>query len=718
MNATISYNDASKTIAIFGSIVAGIVALSCYLIQRGYLFQLEINNNHFYGSEHFFPPILSALVLSIFLLNFPQAYRIAENQFKLPFRNTWLTSDAALSLLGLIILIIAGNIFSFYVLHVFYLISFSLFAYVFYSWLKGANYKHSYIFIGISVLFSIWVASLIWKYGLRSPLFFEELIFFDNTNTYKTFKDVLFHSSIINMIQAHNIPSTGLDGIPSFVFYFGSHWIFGNLAKLLDISPILFYNLAFPIIFTPFMFSSLLLLAINLKKWQENSNLGNWNLRADFKFWLIFFIANIGFIYYPYAHNNMILLWYLHIHGASYSLGLTLAFLFLGMLLSTNHNNAVTNDKIEFAFFLLVLPLMLVLIGFTKLSTAVLILPLLFYLFVRLKLYKKLIYNLSAIIISGISIIVVIASFMIASQATTNYDAQSISIFDPFNLLRTWIKPSLWLFFLFFCCFWSILFITLRLWYEKKINNISHLKTLFISRQLIDVEIIIILCVVGLLPGMLFHLPPYNHQNSMTVNVYFFDFQNWIALAFLLASMGKFRNLFKKKTYLMIPAMFGICFFILNYHYQIQAVYNRQLQLSQLIENNPNYLSTTEGKIIDLLHKIGKDMPLSEKKKTLVFIPQSNKNFWNAKLEDCYAVPFLVPAMTGMAMLDGLPPIHCQPKGAYGYESYENFGVRTERQNTKVLCSKVLDKGFSQVLRINSIYTKPRLIFCDKFYKT
>ncbi|RKZ72109.1 MAG: hypothetical protein DRQ57_17830, partial [Gammaproteobacteria bacterium] len=667
----------------------------------------------FYDSEHFFPPILSALVLGIFLINFPQAYRLAEDKFKLPFSNTWLTSDAALSLLGLIILITAGNIFSFYVLHIFYLISFSLFAYVFYSWLKGANYKHSYIFIGISVLFSIWVASLIWKYGLRSPLFFEELIFFDSTTTYKTFKDVLFHSSIINMIQAHNIPSTGLDGTPSFVFYFGSHWIFGNLAKLLDISPILFYNLAFPIIFTPFMFSSLLLLAINLKKWQENSNLGNWSLRADFKFWLIFFIANIGLIYYPYAHNNMILLWYLHIHGASYSLGLTLAFLLLGMLLALNHT--ITN-KIDNSFILLVLPLMLVLIGFTKLSTALLILPLLFYLFIRLKLYKNLMYNLSAIIISGISIIVVIISFTIASQATTGYNAQSVSLFDPFNLLRTWIKPSLWLFFLFFCCFWSILFITLRLWYERKINHVSHLKTLFINRQLIDVEIVVILCVVGLLPGMLFHLPPYNHPNSMTVNVYFFDFQNWIALAFLLASMGKFRNLFKKKTYLMIPAMFGICFFILNYNYQIQAVYNRQLQLSQLIKNNPNYLSTTEGKIIDLLRQIGKNMPLSEKKKTLVFIPQSNKDFWNAKLEECYAVPFSVPAMTGMAMLDGLPPTRCQPKGAYGYESYENNGIRTKKQtNTqnKVLCSKALDKGFSQVLRIDSIYMKPRLISCQ-----
>jgi len=123
-------NDASKTVAVFCSIMAVVFALVCYLIQQGYLFQLEIDSSHFYG-KHFFSPILNALVLSIFLLNFPQAYRIVENKFQFSFRNTWITSDVMLSLVGLMIMIMAGKIFSFYILHVFYLMSFLLFAYVF-----------------------------------------------------------------------------------------------------------------------------------------------------------------------------------------------------------------------------------------------------------------------------------------------------------------------------------------------------------------------------------------------------------------------------------------------------------------------------------------------------------------------------------------------------------------------------------------------------------
>jgi len=722
-NNTIILNDASKTVAVFCSIMAGMFALTAYIIQRGYLFQLEINNSQFYGSEHFFPPILSALVISIFLLNFPQAYRIAESKFKLPFRNTWLTSDAALSLIGLIILILAGNIFSFYVLHVFYLISFSLFAYVFYSWFQGVNYKHSYIFIGISVLFSIWIASFIWEYGLRSPLFFERLIFFENIHTYSAFKDTLFHSSIINMLQIHGVISTGLDGIHSFFYHFGSHLIFVGITKLLSASAVVFYSISFPIIFVPFMFSSLLLLAINLKKWKEKNNLlVDWNLRQDWKFWLVFFVANIGFIYYPFAHENA-LYWRVYV-SASYCLSLTFSFFLLEILLSfaIYHNNLLTK-KIELVFLLLVLPFILILIGLIKLTFVLLILALLFYLFIRLRLYKTTVYNLSFIIISGIGIVTIIVTIIVglsvASKAT-GYEAQSVSIFNPFHFLRTWIKPSLWLFFLFFCCFWSILFITLRLWYEKSINNIPHLKTLFINRQLIDVEVILVLCIVGLLPGMLFHLPPYNHAASITSSSYFYNYQNWIALSLLLASMGMFQNIFKKlkKFYfiLLIPVLFGAYFFVLNYIYPINAFYSEELHLSQLIKNNPDYLSTPEAKILQLLHKIDRDMPLLEKKKMLVFIPQSNTDFWQAKFNKCDAIPFLVPAITGMAMLDGLPPTYCKPQ-YYGYRSYENFGVRTKPQtNTKnrALCSNALDKGFSQILRIDSIYTKPRLISCKR----
>jgi len=719
----IQQNDASKTVAVFCSIMAGTFALVCYLVQQGYLFQLEIDQSHFYNTKRFFSPILSALVLSIFLLNFPQAYHIMEKKFQFSFRNTWITSDPMLFFIGLMILMIAGKLFSFYLLHVFYFISFLLFAYVFYTWFKGTSHRHSYLFIAMSVLFSIWVTSIFYGFGMKHPLYFEKLIFFESIPFFKEFKEVLFHSAIINMIQTHGVVSTGLDGIPPFFYHFGSHWIFADLIKLLGISATAFYNIAFAIIFIPLWFSSLLLLAINIKKSRERNELfAGWCLRSDIKFWIILFVANIGFIHSPFAHD-VLFFWELHIHNASYLLSLTFSFLFLAMLLSyaVSHNRTLTKTT-DFIFLLLILPLMVALIGFTKLTMVFLILAFLFYLFIRLKLYKRVLFNLSFLIIGGMGVAIVMISLAIAvsAKSTVDFGSQSVSIIYPLHFLRTWLHPSMWIVFLFFCCFWSILFITLRLSYEKSLNHSFQLNTLFIHKKWLDVEIVLFFCIIGLLPGMIFHLPPYNKIDSIASNIYFFDFQKWIALSLLLASLWQFNSFIKKSKKLLlilvIPVIFGIYFFIGNYIEQIHHLRNRELHLSQLIKSNSNYLSTNDGNLLKLLHQIDKSMLMSEKKKTLVFIPQSNTNFWNAKLEACYAIPFLVPAITGMAMLDGFPPIHCKPK-RFSYENYENAGMRTKTQtntDNKALCSKALDKGFSQILRINSIYSQPRLISCQK----
>jgi hypothetical protein len=96
---------------------------------------------------------------------------------------------------------------------------------------------------------------------------------------------------------------------------------------------------------------------------------------------------------------------------------------------------------------------MVSLIGYTKLTTVFLVLALLFYLFMRLRLYKFILYNLSFIIISVIGVVFVVFSLFIVANRVAGFEAQSVSIFHPFHFLRTWIKPSLWLFSYFFVVF-------------------------------------------------------------------------------------------------------------------------------------------------------------------------------------------------------------------------------------------------------------------------
>jgi hypothetical protein len=69
----------------------------------------------------------------------------------------------------------------------------------------------------------------------------------------------------------------------------------------------------------------------------------------------------------------------------------------------------------------------------------------------------------------------------------------------------------------------------------------------------------------------------------------------------------------------------------------------------------------------------------------------------------CDAIPFIVPAITGMAMLDGVPVESCQAKN-YGYKLYH---LRKESQSEidktrEVLCKKANNRGFSQIIVIDS----------------
>lgn len=137
--------------------------------------------------------------------------------------------------------------------------------------------------------------------------------------------------------------------------------------------------------------------------------------------------------------------------------------------------------------------------------------------------------------------------------------------------------------------------------------------------------------------------------------------------------------------------------FAQNYLLPFKALLSANLATSRSFSS----LETTKNyKIIKILQDLG-NLPLSEKKKTLLFIPQSNRLYWDLD-EKCSINPFIAPALTGMAMIDGLPAADCKTR-YYGYESYQ---LRKEPQSSldktkETLCQKAIAKGFSQVIVID-----------------
>src|SRR5262249_29536381 len=86
-----------------------------------------------------------------------------------------------------------------------------------------------------------------------------------------------------------------------------------------------------------------------------------------------------------------------------------------------------------------------------------------------------------------------------------------------------------------------------------------------------------------------------------------------------------------------------------------------------------------------------------QKRNSLVFIPQSSTVYW--RMLGGLSIPFLAPSLTGMALLDGLPPAGTPPTIYYGYFKH-NFGQRppgTQATQPEHLKQEARRRGFENV---------------------
>ena len=101
------------------------------------------------------------------------------------------------------------------------------------------------------------------------------------------------------------------------------------------------------------------------------------------------------------------------------------------------------------------------------------------------------------------------------------------------------------------------------------------------------------------------------------------------------------------------------------------------------------------GRVRDALVEAG--LPVS--RDTVVFVPPSNTAFWTMN-SVCTAQPFLIPALIGVPMVDGLPPdkITCpiDPDTGFGYNAYPE-DARASTKSDAELCDDARQVGFERV---------------------
>jgi hypothetical protein len=519
--------------------------------------------------------------------------------------------------------------------------------------------------ITIAFIFLVVLIGLVWGYGLQNPLYFERIVLGT------AHADTIFHISIASMIKMHWVASTGLDGVAYIPYHWGSHFIFAQLSKLSQVDVLTFYNLGYPVIFVPLLFATILNFVLSLRvKLDKNPHFSGY-------FWLILLVAFTGVLPLAFAHSlnlqtNAIFA------SESYLVSVSMVFILFAIIVHYINFGNFQHQKNDIYFLWFVLPFMLGIIGLTKVSLIFLLLVIYIFLFLRLKLFIKFEYWISMVLSAAV--------FFIIYKLT---DYSYGSGYSLFNFVRTYVAPGWYFFFLLLMYSWSWIYLILRL-RALNIRNLQDLFTAINARQLLDLEIIFVMSLVGFIPGAIYAIVGGSAY-------YFMELPKWISLAMLLTVfVGPPKNLTfltwrSVKVNSVLLVIFSIPFvlaivanlkiivldgfirdninvrtkFISKYDIGFKGFYadilkidNEKHNIFQAVDasmsNTQLALSSDNSYTFFKQLRSLSNLPQSEKSRTLLFIPQGNYLYWDHMSYN--SVHSIGPALSELAMIEGIQP--------------------------------------------------------------
>lgn len=560
------------------------------------------------------------------------------------------------------------------------------------------------IFISLSgvTFFSIWGVSCLWGSNFQNPLYLEGLAL-----GYGHI-DILFHSGIAQMIRTYGIPGTGVDGIAWMHYHAGSHWFFAQLSALLNISLLDFYNFGFGTVMNPLFFYATLNLALEVVRLKKIRFSVCPDTVSGKMFWLIFLVIHIHLL--PPTLLSKANLWNQYLIIESYCTALTLLFLVLPVILDLfmqiKKGAALHVQSVLSWIFL---PFMVAVIGYCKNSVMLLLITGMAYAFVRTMLWKN------GLALVSMFITTVLGFWMYRATVSPMYDSPQFALFH-FIKTSNRLSPLVLFFILYFL--FLLAYLILRT-VQLRIQSLKTLKQSIRGLKTLDLEILILISVVGMLPGMLIRIP-------MSSGHFFADVQNRIAVLLLLSAfpawMGSNLLAWKKwkwiglvliiicagNTVIAAKKMIGMN---LQYRYSMVGQTGRtgktfvkdlfsttsfsDLKKSVLsspfksIEKTRRYIFLTRLRTLDIL-------PRREKARSLVFIPQTDTLYWNSfgVRVPKQGISFIVPAVSGIAMIDGFPPLGVKTY-YYGFYNYAPRKENTPQENLQIrLCQMAEKKNF------------------------
>lgn len=679
MSRTAAGED-TRTLVVLAGVVAATIGGVYWILRTGF--------------DNPAAPVLRSIALSLFLITLPLVAQgvlvraMSDNPrgwaSSYPF--LWLAGLGVTGLIGRVVPVIGFNPFL-----ALAIIGVAAYAVTIVRWVAEQGVSRSLAYLAGGVAFGVWTAGVVWGRIYKNPLYVESFI-----TDGKVHHDTLNLAALGNMLWTYHVASTGIDGLNYVPYHWGSAWLFVQWANLVGIDVLRFYQLTFPVTIIPFFFGAVVALAIFLR---DRRSSGQTSSRLSGMFWAVLIAISVGIA--PLAGLDGMGVWTSNILiSESYTVAVPAALLFAAVMVSWA--DGVSPDftllrsarlrASDWLFLLIVVPAGIVLLGYLKISLMALAFAAAVYLVVRLGLYRRLAYALSI----AISTVVFYLTYKRVSLPAHREG------FVPLDYLSSFVPPPWWPFFIIVHLLWTWVYAVYRV-RQENIHDIGALWTAIVERRILDVELLVALALISIVPGLIVHIDGGSA-------FYFSDVQRWLAAAMLLswiASAG--HRLWPRRAtdgargigaiptrallvgFLLIAAIGAVVSnavhwpaIMLRQNVAVrEQLYGRTTPtdvtgrirnfvrmrdpaiLAAGLRASPNY---SMEHALEALQRL----PPAKRRNVALFIPQSDTHYWTslARPAECTFQSFVGPALSGIAMIDGMPAVGCKLSKYYGIGSF------------------------------------------------
>ena len=573
---------------------------------------------------------------------------------------------------------------------------------VFAQWLRATTFKNAFFLIAGSGFFATWAGGVVWGRIYKSPLFMEMLI-----SNGIVHHDALTLAALGNMLRTYHVASPGLDGLPYMAYHWGTPWLFAQLSNLTGQSVLEFYQLGYPVAMIPLFFGGVLAFAVQIRRSEEKQGIA---------FWAVFLAATVGFI--PVAGMDALGVWTSNLTiSESYAVAIPFGLMLAATTVEFwrerwEQISSRGGTVVDFAFMAVVLAGGLVILGYLKISLMILGFACVAFVALRARAWK---HRELLLVLAWITVLVAVTYQRVSLVA----HREGIV---PLDFLRAFVPRVWWPFFILAQLCWSLAYTVLRLRQERA-HTVGDVVSLLRTRRILDLEIVAVVAILGILPGFILHIDGGSA-------FYFSDVQRWLSVGLLLAGAS---------TLIPRPRLSGLVklgIVIVALPFAISMARNSVHWTRRMLRANAElreslYEAAGAAPIAPRIRALPKladsmtlsrglrravnynpvqgllalsRMPLEEKKRSAVFVPQSEDRYWAILKRPgaCSFSGFVVPALTGISMVDGMPAAGCKLSHYYGLSLYpkRDAAQTTSDALPANVCARAERLGFEQVITL------------------